>query len=94
MIAIQSRVPYCTTALTHSLEMVLYPNAEILKKTKQQNINKHLESKTIFILMPVGPQTLSLFTEMPGDSTAQENLAIVTLNRRFKGLLEVLRLKA
>lgn len=47
--------------------MVLYPNAEILKK---KHINKHLESKTIFILMPVGPQTLSLFTEMPGDSTA------------------------
>lgn len=61
--------------------MVLYPNAEILKKI----INEHLESKTIFILMPVSPQTLSLFTEMPGDSIAQENLAIVTLNQRFQG---------
>lgn len=34
--------------------------------------------------MPADPQALSLFREMPEDSTAQENLEIVKLNQRLQ----------
>lgn len=45
---------------------------------------KKLKLKQFFVLMPADPQALSLFREMPEDSTAQENLEIVKLNQRLQ----------
>lgn len=70
--------------------MLLYTNAEViiewlgLEGNARGKKRKTFKSKQFFVLMPADPQALSLFREMPEDSTAQENLEIVKLNQRLQ----------
>lgn len=62
--------------------MLLYTNAEVviewlgLEGNARGKKRKTFKSKQFFVLMPADPQALSLFREMPEDSTAQENLKL------------------
>lgn len=69
--------------------MLLYTNAEVIiewlgLEGNTRRKRKTFKLKQFFVLMPADPQALSLFREMPEDSTAQENLEIVKLNQRLQ----------